>query len=277
MNPASFDSRSLIPAMDPMKTPTEVWELVLAPLSPPDLAHIACQSFFFLDIARPFLYRSLILRSSREPTLATLNLLADNAPLAFTVRSCHFIADSRSTTCSGVILRALTNMSRLQCLEIVEPPFLTRAELGELVQVVSSTCRLLRRFAYHQSLRKCVWQPGELQGDVILSTQLTDSAPEIQGIKELMWDNPSTFTVRFQTIEWTLTSFLLFYRMFFSIAVSNARAAKQLSAHPDPHMAPHKFRHCWVQRGLRILLPQVSLPCWFTLGNMDGSPQSCYQ
>lgn len=131
--------------------PVDVWSHITSWSTPQDLAQLMLVSQSFLDIFRPILYRSLILRNNKDTVWDTFNLLNRDNSLAKRVTKLHLITVTRLKGSTWVDFGAIARMTHLRSLQITAPPFYTDKEQQKFVRLVSRSCRLLREFTYRDS------------------------------------------------------------------------------------------------------------------------------
>jgi F-box domain len=171
-----------------MSLPTELWLLIIASLSPSDLAHLSCTSSPLLRIVRPILYRSVSLTARvRGPDPSyTLALLARDEELAKSVvelkldRSISRYSASHSMH-SLVNPDALANLVSLRHIVIRGSVFLTPHEQHEFGRVLAGIPLEDLTYIPYQYISIQHWPSNEMEG--------------IRNLKKLVWEQGTYFII----------------------------------------------------------------------------------
>lgn len=153
--------------------PADVWRYIISFSDRQDLAELTRVSWSFLSLARPILYRSVVLYSCREAVKDTFDLLARDHSLARNVTELHLFTSLHGDA-PWINMDALTGMKLLKSLKLTSPPFCAEWEQQEFVSAVSKSCPLLKEFKY--------W------GRDTFGFQFPSDRLEIAGLERLTWN-----------------------------------------------------------------------------------------
>jgi hypothetical protein len=163
--------------------PADVWHCIISLSDRRDITVLTRISRSFLSIARPILYRTVVLHSEKEAVKDTFDLLKRDRLIAGEITELCLI----TTTNPWIDIDALIGMKCLKSLKLTSPPFRTEWEQQEFISAVTKSCPLLTGFSYHGYDR--------------FELQFPSERLEIAGLERLTWNEKRCYDAEDRNFE----------------------------------------------------------------------------